>query len=190
MTSLNLDCQSGFTGHMVWRSQIFANRGLKPYFDPQIREPDLVCMYRDNKGGLYRYVDDGRVQRMIDPDGVDLYARVENTNRLETTLCIPGWPAVAGKTLFGLDPAKRYALFPQSDETRPPLQLDTLPDGIAVRSFRHDDDYALLVLDRVKQGEGAAQATVPITLNRSFETVCVNGTTQSLAANATTITLE
>ncbi len=185
-----LDCRAGFTGHMVWRAQVFARRGLAPYFDPAVREPDLVCMYRDREGGLYRYRDDGRLQRLTGPDGHDLYARAEKTNRLDTALSIPGWPAVTGHTLFGLDPGQRYALFPPADGTRPPVRLDTLPDGIVVRMSRHDRDYALLVLDRAAPKAGPAQAAVPFTLDRSFETVCVNGTNRPLAAGAVKATLD
>ncbi len=185
-----LDSRSGFTAHMTWRAKLFANRGLTPYFDPEIREPNLVCMYQDHAGGHYRYTDDGRLQRMTGPDGIDLYARVENTNSLETALCIPGWPAVAGNTLFGLDPAERYALFPPTDETCPPVQLDTLPKGVVVRMCRYDDNYMLLLLDRAQETTGPAQAVVPFTLNRPFETVCVNNKTRPLTAGATDIKLD
>ncbi|MDD2600465.1 MAG: DUF6259 domain-containing protein [Kiritimatiellae bacterium] len=185
-----LACRSGFTGHMTWRAELFARRGLTPFFDPSIREPNLVCMYQDNAGGHYRYTDNGRVQRMTGPDGIDLYARVENTNQLETALCIPGWPAVTGNTLFGLNPDARYALFPPAGEQSLPLQINALPEGVFVRMCRHDDNYMLLVLDRVKQSKGPMQGVVPVTLNRVFETVSINNKTRPLTTSAEEVKLD
>ena len=161
------------SGHMTYRAKLFSRLRLTPVFSRERYEKNLVCMYEDKDGKRYRYYDDGAVQRMVGPDGKDLYARVGGVNRLRTGLHLPGWPAIAKGELLGLNPEGSYALFPATDASAPALQVLSLPEGVVVSRYAETADFTMLVLSPAKGGP--ARAAIELALNRDLPMLSVNG---------------
>ena len=168
----SLNSNTGFIGHMKWRAQIFSRRRLTPDFTQPMNEKNLICLYKDFEGRHYKYFDDGKVQKMTGPDGNDLYARVDNSSTVKTKLSIPGWPAQKDGIIFALNPEKRYALFPESNE-KTDLQIISIPEKTAVKSYRSGKDFALLVLDKTDK-TALSKGRISLKLNRAFSEICIN----------------
>lgn len=171
----DLSSDSGFSRHTKWRAQIFSRRLLHPVFKTEKYEKNLVCMYKDSENRLYKYLDDGRVQTMLGPDQKELYARIEKMSEFKTNLFLPFWPAYKDGLLFGLDPQKRYALFPGVQQAHD-ITIKSLPTGICVRRYYSDRNFAILVLDKTG-ANSAVSAKIQIVINSKFRNVCVNGQT-------------
>lgn len=146
-TSSNIDSKTGFWGQMALRAKLFANRELRPYY-PQKKYPrNIKSMYKDKDGKIYRYYDDGKLQKMLSPDGKAVYARLSNASQLlDKELFIPGYPAWDKDGIYGLDPKRHYALLPRSGNTPPLISTGKLPANVNITSYYEMPEYAYLEL--------------------------------------------
>lgn len=169
-----LAADRGMDGHLARRAALFSRLRLVPVFERARYARDVVCLYEDKDGRRYRYTDDGSVQRMIDPDGQDLYARVTGVNRLRTNLRLPGWPAAAGGEILGLRRDGNYALFPAAEApAAKALRVNALSPKVAVSRYIEDEAFTLLCLEA--EPGGPARTRVDLTLERDFPRLSVNG---------------
>lgn len=169
----NFDAKHGIVPHLLRRAQLFSQRQLDPCFDPGRWEPSLASMYQDHEGGIYKYYADERVQRMLGPDGGELYARITGLNRYATRLNLPGWPAVRDGVILGLNPQVRYALIPGESE---PLDVEVadLADGAFVSRYYDSDQFAVVALDAV-EADRTEPAGVTFRARADVAEVLVNG---------------
>jgi len=182
------EADRGMLGHMKWRAQLFSRLQLTPHFKREKYERDLVCLYRDKEGKIYKYYDDGAIQRMQSPDGKDLYLRVSGVNSVKTDLVLPGWPAAAGGKVFGLNPEAEYAFFPASKPEHPlAMRLNSLPDGVRLTRYVEEGEFAVMVLEATKGGP--VQARIELGLNGAFPLLSVNGRVVEVSAT-NRVTLE
>lgn len=171
-TATNMEANTGILAHMRWRAQLFSRKLLAPHFTAERREPTLACMYRDRDGGIYRYYTDDETQRMVGPDGRELYSRVTGVNQVATDLNLPGWPAVADGKILGLNPEIRYALAPGVPD-RTPVQVTALPAGVRISRFYSTKKACVLVLGHAGDGP-PEQGTVSIRTHDAFQALLVN----------------
>ncbi|MBQ9336491.1 MAG: hypothetical protein IJS14_04250 [Lentisphaeria bacterium] len=144
--SVDMDIRSGFRDHMTWRSKIFVEKQLKPYFPERKYPANVRSMYQSADGGIYSYYDDGKLQMMLDPDGKPLYGRVNGVSSVKVRgLYLPGWPTADAEGIYGLDPKKSYALFP-ADCRKPEFMLGKLPDGIMLKLYYLTPEYGYIEL--------------------------------------------
>lgn len=174
----SLEANQGILVHMKWRAQLFSRRQLQPYFTPARREPDLACLYQDRDGGIYRYYAGRHVQKMIGPDGRELYSRVTGLNRVETSLNLPGWPAFGEGCVIGLNPAVRYALVPGTPD-RTSVRVSALPDRTRITRFYETPKATVLCLAR-PDDDALAEGEVGLTVLATFATLLRNGVTAEL----------
>lgn len=161
----DLEAMTGITFHMKWRAKFFANKQLTPYFVRDRCEKNLACLYKDAEGNIYKYYTTGDDQVMLGPNGEEIYRRFTGKNGLETSLCLPSWPATAEGKLFGLNPQARYALVPGgSDETR--VRVTSLPEGVKITRYYDADDFTLLVLEPV-DAKGPKRGEVGFSFSRN-----------------------
>lgn len=167
-----LDVDYGMTGHLKWRSQVFSEKRLTPYFEGKRYDKDLVSQYRSADGGIYSYYDGGKFQRMVGPDGEEQYGRSRGVAEVRTGMRIPGWPAYGDGKVFGLNPdGVSYAYFPGSSEDTD-LVVTGLPEGAFVDSYREGEGFALLTLNG---GEAVARGEVQLRLQGEYASLLVNG---------------
>ncbi len=154
--SKSLTMKSGFNDHLVLRSHIFAKYGLKPYF-PKNRFPKNVkAMYKSKDGEIFSYSDDGSTQVMSDGKGRPLYARIDGLRSANVPgLTLPGWPAIDGSRITGLNPSQSYALFPAQNADKPEITIGSLPETAFLRYFYSTDNYAYIEIE----GEGSISLT-------------------------------
>jgi hypothetical protein len=178
--------QIGFSGHLVYRSRIFSELGLQPYFPTGRYDHNIRSMFRDKAGKLYKYYDDGNLQQLLDADGQALYGRVDGLKRVATKLILPNWPLSAEGEIFGLDPKCSYALFPKTKEASTALRISTLADGVNLGKYCETPDGVVLEL-RSSSGSMSNISTT-IEFPKDFEHVFVNDQEipfhRSLAVNA------
>lgn len=167
-----LEADKGMLGLMKWRAQIFSRRRLVPYFEKGRYEKDLVCMYKDFNGGIYKYYDNGKIQKMLSPKGRELYGRIDDSSRIKTNLFIPGWPAFTAEEIFGLNPKENYALFPGVPE-KTDITLTSLPKGAYISRYYQGEGFAVLSLQQGNSKEKRGRIT--LLLNRKFREISVNG---------------
>jgi hypothetical protein len=168
----SLQANQGMIVHMRWRAQLFSRKQLEPYFSPELGEPTLACMYQDRDGQVYQYHADEQTQRMIGPDGRELYARITGLNRYPTGLNLPGWPAVRDGAILGLNPKVRYALVPGVPD-RTGIAVTRIPDGVCISRFYETDAFAVLTLDATEPGQ-PAQGEVAFRSATGFAEILVN----------------
>ena len=167
VATADMDIKEGFADHLVLRSKIFTERGLRPWFPEKDYPPNVRCLYRDDQGQLYQYYDDGKLQMMLAPDGRPLYGRIDHVSSVQVRgLQLPGWPASDADGIYGLNPDNHYALFPNGRQ--PEINLGRLPDGVSVRCYYAAPEYAYLEL--AGQGEFRQAVKVP----ERFRTILVN----------------
>ena len=145
--SSNLDSTAGLDGHFLLRSQVFAQHRLTPYY-PDDRYPENIrAMYQDDQKQIFRYYDDGHLQKMLDPSGHALYGRVDQVDSLkEPELFLPGWPIQDDDGIYNLDPEKYYALFPRRGELSFPVSIRPLPATVALKRYYTSKDFAYIEL--------------------------------------------
>ena len=137
-----MNIKSGYADHMVWRSKIYADNKLEPYF-PSNRYPENInAMYKGADGGIFKYYDDGNLQIMFDPKGKPLYGRVDGLASVNVKgLTLPGWPCYDKDGIYGLNPKNYYALFP-ADSTPAEITFGKLPAGVMLRYYYATYNYA------------------------------------------------
>ncbi|MBQ7208862.1 MAG: hypothetical protein IJS01_13775 [Lentisphaeria bacterium] len=176
-----LRMESGFVEQFVLRAKIMADNDLEPYY-PEKRYPENIrCMYKDKKGRIFRYYDDGRLQMMIDPDGRALYGRIDGVSeflRPELGLHLPGWPCQDDKGIYNLDPGKQYALFPQKPDAEPDILSSRLPDGYAVGTCYSLKDAAYFEIISTKKY--LKNAEIELKVNSRFREAAVNDVYQRI----------
>ena len=168
----SLQANQGMLVHMRWRAQLFSRKQLEPYFSPELGEPTLACMYQDRDGHVYQYHADEQTQRMIGPDGRELYARITGLDRYPTDLNLPGWPAIRDGAILGLNPKVRYALVPGVPD-RTGIAVTQIPDGVCISRFYETDDFAVITLDATEPGQ-PAQGEVAFRSATGFAEILVN----------------
>lgn len=142
----------GWNGHFYWRSRIFADHNLTPYFPVADYPPDIRCQYR-GKDGIYSYYDDGVFQQMLCPAGQPLYGRVHGTDRVKTSLWLENWPLQNDGEIFGLDPSRHYPLFPKPKQAeKEPVGLQSVPDKVVLKEYRTGNGYAYLEFAALDDG--------------------------------------
>lgn len=156
-SSSSLGNEAGFDGHLLLRSQVYAQNRLTPFY-PELRYPENIrAMYQDDKGRIFRYYDDGNLQKMLDPEGRALYGRVDKLNRInDPDLYLPGWPIQDENGIHNLDPAKNYALFPKKVQPTFPVGIRPLPEGTALKRYYTTADFAYLELSAADDQEISA----------------------------------
>ncbi|MEK6794202.1 MAG: DUF6259 domain-containing protein [Spirochaetota bacterium] len=162
----------GFMGHMVYRSRLFAELGLKPYFPDGRFAKHIRSMYKDKNGKLYSYYDDGKLQQLLGPDGKSLYGRIDGLDRIATELALPNWPLYADGLIFGLDPNQNYALFPRSSSVSTAIRISALPDGISLGKYYETPEGVFLELRSNVNRTGTAD--VAIAFNHDYKHLYVN----------------
>lgn len=165
-----LDAKSGMTGHLKRRAQIFAERQLTPFFQKDKYEKNLVCMYKDFENRIYKYYDDGFIQRMEGPDRKNLYERVSGISELKTELFIPGWPASDGNMIYGLNPSMIYALFPGTG-AKTAIQLLPGSEKIFVEKYCEEKSFSLMLLESSDTKQKTAKIKLKLNANHKFLTV-------------------
>ena len=169
-------------GHLIWRGQIFSRHQLRPHFTPERGEPNLVCTYEDRDGRIYRYLNDGAFQRLVGPDGRELYGRVYGAESVTTGLHLPGWPAKVNGEVLGLNPNAIYALFPGGADTSA-LRIAALQAGVTIKRFYETDTFAVLVLDRGR-ADAPTEGEIELTLNARYLEGALNGAAIDLSDQA------
>ena len=166
--SSSIDIRSGFRDHQTWRSKIFVEKQLKPYFPERKYPENIRSMYQAADGGIYSYYDDGKLQMLLGPDGKPLYGRVNGVSSIQVRgLYLPGWPAADPDGIYGLDPKKSYALFP-ADCNKPEVMLGKLPGNVMLNLFYSTPEYGYIEL----AGKGNADLT--LNLPERFKEIYVN----------------
>ena len=174
--SKEIQNKEGFDGHLILRSQIFAQNGLEPYY-PEKRYPENIrAMYQGKDGGIFQYYDDGKLQMMLSPEGKPLYGRANNVTEIRRSdLVLPGWPVWDEKGIYSLDPKKHYALFPMTSGSRPKLRVSKLEEGTALKLFYETGEFLYLEIGGKKK-TGSVNVNVPegftqVICNDKYETI-------------------
>jgi hypothetical protein len=155
-TDIPNQTEYGFLGQMLLRAKLFADRKLRPWY-PENRYPENIrTMYQDQDGKIYRYYDDGKLQKMLDPEGRAVYGRLHGASSLtEHDLYIPRYPIQDENGAYNLDPAKHYALFPKK-ELNLPVSILPLPKGILLKRYYTTTNFAYVELDAAEEQEISA----------------------------------
>jgi len=172
-TEDNLLANKGIVAHLRERAVLFSQKHLRPIFPLEKYENNLVCLYQDNNGCLYKYYVDKQIQKMQGPEGNDVYARITGVNAFKTSLSLPGWPANIKGGVIGLDPRERYAL---TDGAPCPVDVNvvTLPDGVRISRYYETDDFTLLTLNSIIPSANL-KGDVTLQANRKFAKLMMNG---------------
>lgn len=141
-----------WTGHLCYRTKVFVDHELLPYFPEGDYAENVRCLYQGPEG-IFSYVDDGKFQRMLDPLGAPLYGRLYHATKVETDLWLANWPLQNGREIFGLDPTQHYPLFPKPKDAKEcALTIDSLPEGVMLTTYEEGPGYALLELASLPNG--------------------------------------
>lgn len=172
--------EKGFDDHLIWRAKVFADNRLEPYYPEKKYPPNIRAMYRDFKGGIYQYYDDGTLQKMIGPDGKVLYGRLHGAAELKTTeFVLKGWPINDDNGIYGLDLTRHYALFPAS-ETSSKVRFSAIPTGVSLKTYYETPDFSYMKLD----GENGAEIELPLSVANDYSLVIVNDAPQAVNEKA------
>ena len=163
---VEMQAQAGMGAHMVERAALFAQRRLKPTFEPAPAGSATVCSYQAEDGAMFRYESTGNLQQLSDADAKPIYQRVTGTTSIESPLVVLGWPGLEGRRTIGLNPAAPYAL--SGRRSRPTsLAVRALPDGAFIARYEETQSRTVLVIDRPSRAAGpvggdlAIEASVP-----------------------------
>jgi hypothetical protein len=173
----------GDLGHMFFRSKQFALRQLKPFFDTAHGPAHLVSSYVDNLNNRFDYFDDGTEQKLVGPQGAQLYSRITGVNAKTSDLVLPNWPMTnyyeTGWQVGGLEPTAHYALeagTPGSSNVGvESVQGDPTGCGagsestkpLRITKYYETPTHVVLVVDKLN---GASGISAPTTANVSLRT--------------------
>ena len=142
VSSKEMDVKSGYADHFVLRAKTFVDNSLVPYYPERKYPENVLCMYKDAKGSIYNYYDDGKLQMLRDPDGKALYGRVSGVSSVKTAdLKFPNWPCCDDVAAYGLNPERYYALFP-SEDNLPEFNFGRVPENAHLSRYYADEDFA------------------------------------------------
>ncbi len=185
------DCElfSGFRDHLFIRAKVFVNNRLTPYY-PDKKYPDnILAMYQNPAGEIFRYYDDGHFQAMIGPDGTPLYGRLDGkTSFSNDHLALSQWPLQNGKRFFGLDPEKFYALFPKTLNMRESsVKITKASREVRLKYYYETDHYAYLEIDPQSAAETNMETFFFAEAAKKYTQVNINGKWQDINAGNFTI---
>lgn len=139
-------------GHLYQRAKVFVDHELLPYYPDGDYEENVRCLYQ-GRDGIYSYTDDGKLQRMLDPQGEALYGRVYKATKVKTDLWLANWPLQNGHEIFGMNPQEHYPLFPKPSNTKDcSVTIDSLPEGVMLKAYEEGPGYAYLELAALPNG--------------------------------------
>ncbi|MFA6928804.1 MAG: DUF6259 domain-containing protein [Lentisphaeria bacterium] len=161
----------GMSAHLTLRALLFTHKRLTPYFASTPNPEHIRCLYQ-GIDGIYQYYDDGKLQKMLGPDGQEEYGRIDNCREYRGQLQLPGWPLCNEERIFGLNPGLSYALFPAQKVKVPALQVKSLPEPVSLFRYYSQADFAYLEL----QGTSEDEIDLEFELLRSFPHVYLNDT--------------
>lgn len=144
---------------------------LKPYFNEQPFDKNIRCLY-EGIDGIYKYYDDGNLQKMLAPDGKELYGRIDGTDKYLGELQLPGWPLYNDKAVFGLNPNICYALFPKTALNTTKLQIKELPKGLSLTKYYEGEDFAYLELN--SNDDATVAKAFELISNGNFNSLYIN----------------
>ena len=178
-TSTDVDNRTGFWGQMALRARLFANRELRPYYPPKKYPRFIKSMYKDKAGKIYKYYDDGKLQKMISPDGKAVYARLSNASQLlDKELFIPGYPAWDKNGIYGLDPKRHYALLPRSGNAPTLVSTGKLPANVSIASYYEMPEYVYLELN---SSDKEKVFNLDLNIAPKFRKMLVNGVEKNVS---------
>ncbi|MBR2439885.1 MAG: hypothetical protein IKB25_06810 [Lentisphaeria bacterium] len=164
---------SGFKNHLFIRAKVFTDNELQPYYPPRKYPENILAMYKDSKGRIFRYYDDGKLQMMLNPDGKALYGRLNGASSFSNPdLGISKWPLRNGATSFGLDPEKHYALYPCApglEKSSVNVPKTSVP--VRLKYYYETPHYAYLELNPVKE----KTANITFQPDQKYKKVYING---------------
>lgn len=165
----------GMNAHLTHRALLFTQKRLKPYFPDHVYPTNTRCYYQ-GIDGLYQYYDDGKLQKMLAPDGSELYARLDGSRSYKGSLKLPGWPLCHADGIFGLNPELNYALFPPRSTATEPLEIGTLPEDVMLERYYTDPNFIFLSL----KGSTNESTTVDfkVRFKWEFDELYINGEPQ------------
>ena len=168
VSNKEMDVKSGYDDHFVLRAKTFVDNSLAPYYPERKYPENVLCMYKDAKGGIYNYYDDGKLQMLRGPDGKARYGRVSGVSSVKTAdLQLPGWPCYDEGTAYGLNPEHYYALFPSTDHPSE-LNFGRLPENVQLARYYATEDFAYA------EFTGTGQAKINVKTPARFTKMLVN----------------
>jgi len=162
----------GMPAHLTHRAKLFTQKKLKPYF-PEHPYPEFIRCYYQGLDGIYQYYDDGKLQKMLSPDGEELYARIDNASSYEGKLTLPGWPLSNEKCVFGLNPALSYAFFPKSPKGGEILQIESLPEHVCLQRYFTGPGFVYLELRDIDNKP--SELILELLFKEEFDELYLNG---------------
>lgn len=164
---------SGFKNHLFIRAKVFTDNELKPYYPLRKYPKNILAMYKDYKGRIFRYYDDGKLQMMLNYDGKALYGRLNGASSFTNQdLGISKWPLRNGATSYGLDQEKHYALYPYTlglEKSSVNVPETSVP--VRLKYYYETSNYAYLELDPVKD----KKINITFEPDKKYKRLCING---------------
>ncbi|MBQ9337764.1 MAG: hypothetical protein IJS14_10770 [Lentisphaeria bacterium] len=175
-TGINPEAKKGFTGQMLTRAKLFSSRMLRPYYPEKIYPENIRSMYQDKDGKLYKYYNDGKLQKMIGPDGKAIYARLHGAAELnDPELFLPDHPIWDKDGIYALNPKSYYALVPRENTKQTSVHTGKLPDGVYVKSYYELPNYAYLELGSTEKDR---TLNAEFMVDSRFSSMILNGREQ------------
>ncbi|MBR2426080.1 MAG: hypothetical protein IKB16_04985 [Lentisphaeria bacterium] len=171
--SANMQNKEGFDGHLVLRSQIYAQNGLKPYYPEKKYPVNVKAMYKGMNDGIFQYWDDGKLQMLLSPDGKPLYGRADGVTEIKRSdLVYPNWPVWDENGIYSLDPDQSYALFPVGTSARPELRIAPLEQGTTLRFFYETEDFTYLEINKNRKSKKTESSVIVTVPERFTQVIC------------------
>ena len=171
-TSINPEEKSGFYGQMLTRAQLFSKGRLRPFYPERKYPPNIKAMYQDKDGKIYSLYNDGVLQKMLSPEGKALYARLHGASSLkDKELFLPKHPIWDENGIYGLNPKGHYALVPRGDVQPTAVHTGALPEGVYVKSYYEQPNYAYLELASKEEGK---EISVDFQVDSRFKALILN----------------
>ena len=179
-TEVEMQARAGMGAHMVERAVLFAQRQLKPIFEPQVPGAIAICTYQAGDGEKFRYTTSKTIQQLLDANGRPVYQRVFGADSIESPLRVLGWPGIDGNRTVGLNPVVPYALSRmQSQPTA--ICVRTLPSGTFIARYEETPSRTVLVIDRPIR-EGKVDGNLVIETTKPFLAGWLDGKAMTVPA--------
>jgi hypothetical protein len=168
----NLDATKGVSAHLLKRAKFFAEKKLSPHFSTSLNSSDLACQYIDKFGQIYSYYCNSNVQKLVDSNNLEIYARINGLNEYTPSVLPSFWPAIANNKIIGLDPNERYVFDGDGSETL--IKVSQLPDYTKVAKYYETEQYVVLGLEPIA-GQNSSSGIIKCSTNATFNALIVNG---------------